>query len=192
VSLGGCGVYYRFSVKKDATGALRYPAQLKHKLIFADRTNGWVDFRNLCGGFVATSSGQVKSSVPHRFDTMQSSMTSRGPGGAPKACVGSAVALQSIAAQWLRAANLRRANTATGPAIIAGLSPQEVAASKLDQLSDDRNELPKGIARENEAARAQHHADDQHGSRHERAWTRHRASFCIRRKSACRPSGALG
>lgn len=52
-SLGGCGVHYKFAVKKDATGTLLYPAQLKHKLIFADHTNGWVDFRNLGGGFVA-------------------------------------------------------------------------------------------------------------------------------------------
>ncbi len=53
VSLGGCGVHYKFSVKKDASGTLLYPGQLKHKLVFADHTNGWVDFRNLGGGFVA-------------------------------------------------------------------------------------------------------------------------------------------
>jgi hypothetical protein len=53
VSLGGCGVHYKFGVKKDASGTLMYPAQLKQKLIFADHTNGWVDFRNLGGGFVA-------------------------------------------------------------------------------------------------------------------------------------------
>jgi hypothetical protein len=53
VALGGCGLHYKFSVKKDASGTLLYPAQLKQKLIFADHTNGWVDFRNMGGGFVA-------------------------------------------------------------------------------------------------------------------------------------------
>ena len=53
VSLGGCGVHYKFAVTKDATGTLLYPAQLKNKLIFADQANGWVDFRNMGGGFVA-------------------------------------------------------------------------------------------------------------------------------------------
>ena len=53
VSLGGCGVHYKFSVKKDTGAALQYPAQLKGKLTFADQTNGWVDFRNLGGGQVA-------------------------------------------------------------------------------------------------------------------------------------------
>ncbi|HTV24697.1 MAG TPA: hypothetical protein VMG12_38660 [Polyangiaceae bacterium] len=53
VSLGGCGVHYKFGVKKDTGAALQYPAQLKGKLTFADQTNGWVDFRNLGGGYVA-------------------------------------------------------------------------------------------------------------------------------------------
>lgn len=53
VSLGGCGVHYKFAVKKEGGAALSYPAQLKHKLVFADQANGWVDFRNLGGGFVA-------------------------------------------------------------------------------------------------------------------------------------------
>ena len=53
VSLGGCGPHYKFAVKKDNGGTLQYPAQLKGKLTFADQTNGWVDFRNLGGGFVA-------------------------------------------------------------------------------------------------------------------------------------------
>jgi hypothetical protein len=53
VSLGGCGVHYKFGVKKDATGTLLYPGQLKWKLTFADQTNGWVDFRNMGGGYVA-------------------------------------------------------------------------------------------------------------------------------------------
>jgi hypothetical protein len=53
VSLGGCGVHYKFGVTKDASGTLLYPAQLKNKLIFADQANGWVDFRNMGGGFVA-------------------------------------------------------------------------------------------------------------------------------------------
>jgi len=52
-SLGGCGQHYQFSVQKDGGGALRYPGQLKWKLTFADQTNGWVDFRNLGGGYVA-------------------------------------------------------------------------------------------------------------------------------------------
>jgi hypothetical protein len=52
-SLGGCGVHYKFSVTKDSSGTLLYPAQLKQKLTFADQTNGWVDFRNLGGGVVA-------------------------------------------------------------------------------------------------------------------------------------------
>lgn len=53
VSLGGCGPHYKFQVTKDGGGALQYPAQLKWKLSFADQTNGWVDFRNLGGGYVA-------------------------------------------------------------------------------------------------------------------------------------------
>jgi hypothetical protein len=53
VSLGGCGPHYKFSVTKDASGTLMYPDQLKWKLTFADQANGWVDFRNLGGGYVA-------------------------------------------------------------------------------------------------------------------------------------------
>jgi hypothetical protein len=53
VSLGGCGPHYKFAVKKDNGATLQYPAQLKGKLTFADQTNGWVDFRNLGGGYVA-------------------------------------------------------------------------------------------------------------------------------------------
>lgn len=53
VSLGGCGVHYKFGVKKDGGAALKHPGQLKHKLVFADHTNGWVDFRDLGGGYVA-------------------------------------------------------------------------------------------------------------------------------------------
>jgi hypothetical protein len=53
VNLGGCGLHYKFAVTKDATGTLLYPAQLKQKLTFADQANGWVDFRNMGGGFVA-------------------------------------------------------------------------------------------------------------------------------------------
>lgn len=53
VSLGGCGVHYKFAVAKDTGATLLYPGQLKWKLTFADQANGWVDFRNLGGGFVA-------------------------------------------------------------------------------------------------------------------------------------------
>jgi hypothetical protein len=53
VSLGGCGPHFKFAVKKDNGATLSYPAQLKGKLTFADQTNGWVDFRNLGGGYVA-------------------------------------------------------------------------------------------------------------------------------------------
>lgn len=53
VNLGGCGQHYKFSVSKDPSGTLLFPAQLKWKLTFADQTNGWVDFRNLGGGQVA-------------------------------------------------------------------------------------------------------------------------------------------
>lgn len=53
VSLGGCGVHYKFSVAKDTGATLLYPGQLKWKLTFADQANGWVDFRNMGGGYVA-------------------------------------------------------------------------------------------------------------------------------------------
>ena len=53
VSLGGCGVHYKFAVAKDTGATLLYPGQLKWKLTFADQANGWVDFRNLGGGYVA-------------------------------------------------------------------------------------------------------------------------------------------
>ena len=52
-SLGGCGPHFKFAVKNASGAALKYPAQLKGKLTFADQTNGWVDFRNLGGGYVA-------------------------------------------------------------------------------------------------------------------------------------------
>jgi hypothetical protein len=57
-SLGGCGMHYKFNVTKDAVGTLLYPKQLKNKLLFADHTNGWVDFvapgeRGLPAGQVA-------------------------------------------------------------------------------------------------------------------------------------------
>jgi hypothetical protein len=53
VSLGGCGMHYKFQVTKDTGATLVYPAQLKWKLTFADQANGWVDFRNMGGGYVA-------------------------------------------------------------------------------------------------------------------------------------------
>jgi hypothetical protein len=53
VSLGGCGPHFKFAVTKADGTALKYPAQLKGKLTFADQNNGWVDFRNLGGGQVA-------------------------------------------------------------------------------------------------------------------------------------------
>lgn len=53
VSLGGCGPHYKFAVKNASGVPLKHPAQLKSKLTFADQTNGWVDFRNLGGGYVA-------------------------------------------------------------------------------------------------------------------------------------------
>lgn len=53
VSLGGCGPHYKFAVKNASGSALKYPAQLKGKLTFADQNNGWVDFRNLGNGYVA-------------------------------------------------------------------------------------------------------------------------------------------
>lgn len=53
VSLGGCGVHYKFDVTKDTGATLLYPGQLEWKLTFADQANGWVDFRNMGGGYVA-------------------------------------------------------------------------------------------------------------------------------------------
>jgi len=47
---GGCDTMFTFNVKRTDGTALKYPAQLKHKLRFADQTNGYIQFTPLANG----------------------------------------------------------------------------------------------------------------------------------------------
>lgn len=48
---GSCDTDFTFNVKqKDGKTALRYPGQLKHKLRFADSSNGYINFTPLANG----------------------------------------------------------------------------------------------------------------------------------------------
>jgi hypothetical protein len=50
---GGCDTMFTFNVKRTDGLALKYPAQLKHKLRFADQTNGYIQFTPLANGDIA-------------------------------------------------------------------------------------------------------------------------------------------
>lgn len=47
---GGCDTMFTFNVKRTDGLALKYPAQLKHKLRFADHTNPYIQFTPLANG----------------------------------------------------------------------------------------------------------------------------------------------
>jgi hypothetical protein len=50
---GGCDTMFTFNVKRTDGLALKYPAQIKHKLRFADQTNGYIQFTPLANGDIA-------------------------------------------------------------------------------------------------------------------------------------------
>lgn len=50
---GGCDRMFTFNVKRTDGTALKYPAQLKHKLRFADQTNPYVNFTPLANGDIS-------------------------------------------------------------------------------------------------------------------------------------------
>ena len=50
---GGCDTMFTFQATKPDGSALKYPAQLKWKLAFADINNPYINFQNLGGGKVA-------------------------------------------------------------------------------------------------------------------------------------------
>ncbi len=47
---GSCDTRFTFNVKRTDGAALRYPAQLKHKLRFADQANPYINFTPLANG----------------------------------------------------------------------------------------------------------------------------------------------
>jgi len=50
---GGCDTMFTFNVKRTDGLALKYPAQLKHKLRFADVTNPYINFTPLANGDIS-------------------------------------------------------------------------------------------------------------------------------------------
>jgi hypothetical protein len=50
---GGCDTMFTFNVKRTDGLALKYPAQLKHKLRFADQTNPYINFTPLANGDIS-------------------------------------------------------------------------------------------------------------------------------------------
>jgi hypothetical protein len=50
---GGCDTMFTFNVKRTDGTALKYPAQLKHKLRFADQINPYINFTPLANGDIS-------------------------------------------------------------------------------------------------------------------------------------------